>query len=230
MDIIEKALLEKRNMLSEYESKRLLASYGIPVTREVIVSDRSDLPEAIRTIGLPVVLKGCAPDISHKTERGMVHVDIRSEEEAAAAFDAITAMMKPGAGTVLVQEMIPGKREIMAGLTRNPQFGPCVMFGLGGILTEILKDVCFRVAPLSERDAMSMMEEIRAHKILEGVRGMEPVDRELLARILVTVGTIGIENASIREMDINPLIVHQGKPVAVDALVVLDSIAETSKE
>ncbi|MBM3301729.1 MAG: acetate--CoA ligase family protein [Deltaproteobacteria bacterium] len=223
MEIIEKALLEKRKTLSEYESKRLLASHGIPVTREILVSERNHLSEAIRAIGFPLVMKGCAPDISHKTERSLVRVDIRSEHEALEAFDQIVELMKPATGAILVQEMIRGKRELMAGLTRDPQFGPCVMFGLGGILTEILKDICFRVAPLNERDALSMMAEIRGHKILDAVRGMEPVDRDLMARILVTVGAIGLENECIREMDINPLIIQHGKPVAVDALVVLDT-------
>ena len=110
----------------------------------------------------------------------------------------------------------------MAGLTRDPQFGPCVMFGLGGIFTEVLRDAAFRVAPLEKRDALEMMQEIKAHKILEAVRGMAPVDKDMLAEILIAVGQIGVENEMIKEIDINPVIITDGKPVAVDALVVLE--------
>jgi len=124
-------------------------------------------------------------------------------------------------GAVLIQEMIKGKRELVVGLIRDPQFGPCVMFGLGGIFTEILKDVSFRLAPLEKRDALEMMGEIKAHKILDAVRGMEPVDRELLSKMLINVGKIGVENDAIKEIDINPVIISGSRPVAVDALVVL---------
>ena len=109
------------------------------------------------------------------------------------------------------------------GLTRDPQFGPCVMFGLGGIFTEILKDVSFRVAPLEKQDALAMMQEIRGRKILGAIRGMAAVDLDLLAEILVTIGRIGLENDRIKEIDVNPLMISNGKPVAVDALVVLES-------
>ena len=118
--------------------------------------------------------------------------------------------------------MIRGQRELVVGLTRDPQFGPCVMFGLGGIFTEILKDSAFRVAPLDKHDALDMMQEIKSRKILDAVRGLEAVDRELLADILIKVGQIGIENENIKEIDINPVIISKGKPVAVDALVILE--------
>ena len=124
--------------------------------------------------------------------------------------------------TVLVQEMIKGKRELVAGLTRDAQFGPCVMFGLGGIFTEILKDISFRVAPLEKLDAMEMMQEIKGHKILDSIRGMDAADLNILADILIALGRIGLENENIKEIDINPLILSGGKPVAVDALVVLE--------
>jgi len=123
---------------------------------------------------------------------------------------------------VLVQEMIKGQRELVVGLTRDPQFGPCVMFGLGGIFTEILKDISFRVAPLEKHDALEMMREIKGHKILDAVRGMPAADIDALADILIAVGRIGLENDDVKEIDINPLILQGSKPVAVDALVVLD--------
>ena len=131
--------------------------------------------------------------------------------------------MKGAGNAVLVQEMIRCKRELAMGLTRDPQFGPCVMFGLGGIFTEILKDVSFRVAPLEKQDALAMMQEIRGRKILGAIRGMAAVDLDLLAEILVTIGRIGLENDRIKEIDVNPLMISNGKPVAVDALVVLES-------
>ncbi len=221
MEIIEKALREGRTSLSEYDSKRLLSLYDIPVAREMPALDRSGLLDAAREIGYPVVLKGLAPEILHKTEKSLVKVDIRSESEAAVAFDEIVANMAPVKGAVLVQEMVRGERELMAGMTRDPQFGPCVMFGLGGIFTEILRDVSFRMAPLERKDAVEMMMEIRGHKILGAVRGMPPVDMDLMARILIDVGRIGLENDRIKEIDVNPLMVRNGSPVAVDALVVL---------
>lgn len=221
MEIIQKALGEGRHVLSEYESKLLLAQYGIPATRETVVDDETNLISAARDIGYPLVLKGCSSEISHKTETNVIRLDIRTDEEATTAFRQIKANMNGRPGGVLVQEMVRGQRELMAGLTRDPQFGPCVMFGLGGIFTEILKDVSFRLAPLKHFDALDMMQEIKGHKILEAVRGMEPVDTDMLAQVLISLGNIGVENDPIKEIDINPLIIRSGKPVAVDALVVL---------
>ena len=221
MEIIQKVLGEGRHVLSEYESKLLLAQYGIPVTREIVVEDETDLISAARDIGYPLVLKGCSSEISHKTETNIIRLDIRTDEEATTAFRQIKANMNGQPGGVLVQEMVRGQRELMAGLTRDPQFGPCVMFGLGGIFTEILKDVSFRLAPLKHLDALDMMREIKGHKILEAVRGMEPADTDMLAQVLIRLGDIGVENDQIKEIDINPLIIRGGKPVAVDALVVL---------
>ena len=123
---------------------------------------------------------------------------------------------------VLVQEMVQGKRELVMGLTRDPQFGPCVMFGLGGIFTEILRDVSFRVAPLEKKDGLEMMQEIKGRTILEPVRGMEAADLEQLCGILMRLGQIGLNHDSIREIDINPVILSGSKPVAVDALIVLE--------
>lgn len=221
MEIMQKALAEGRHVLSEYESKLLLARYGIPVTREILVENEKDLISATQEIGYPLVLKGCSPELSHKTERNIIRLDIRTDEESVTAFRQIKANMNGQSGGVLVQEMVKGQRELMAGLTRDPQFGPCVMFGLGGIFTEILKDVSFRLAPLKHFDALDMMQEIKGHKILEAVRGMEPADTDVLAHILIRLGDMGVENDPIKEIDINPLIIRGGKPVAVDALVVL---------
>jgi acetyl-CoA synthetase (ADP-forming) len=224
MEILDKALKEGRNTLSEYESKVILASYQIPVTREIMAESSDEVITAAHEIGYPVVMKGCAPDITHKTEKGLIRTDIRDDREALDTFNDIMAGMNGIKGAAaLVQEMIRGKRELVVGLIRDPQFGPCVMFGLGGIFTEILKDVSFRLAPLEKRDALEMMGEIKAHKILDAIRGMDAVDREILSEMLINVGRIGTENDTIKEIDINPVIISGSRPIAVDALIVLES-------
>lgn len=222
MEILENALAEGRNTLSEYESKILLKTYGIPVTEEILATDMDGLMEAAGKIGYPLVLKGASAKIAHKTEKGLIKVDIRNKEEAGAAFTEIMGAMDDDDAAVLVQEMVKGQRELVVGLTRDPQFGPCVMFGLGGIFTEILKDISFRVAPLEKRDALEMMKDIKGHKILDAVRGMEAADLDQLAEILIAVGNIGLENNAIKEIDMNPVILSGSKPIAVDALVVLE--------
>jgi acetyl-CoA synthetase (ADP-forming) len=222
LKLIDDALKEGRSRLSEYESKLVLASYGLPVTDEQLAKTPEELIKAAAKIGYPLVIKASSADIAHKTEKGLIRVDVRNNEEAKTAFNEIVESMNGAGKTVLVQQMIRGQRELVIGLTRDPQFGPCVMFGLGGIFTEILEDTVFRVAPLEKFDALDMMQEIKAHKILDAVRGLEAVDRELLAEMLITVGRIGIENENIKEIDINPVIISHGKPVAVDALVILE--------
>ncbi len=221
MDVLEKALREERTTLSEHESKELLRAYDIPVTREMVVHDQQGLIDATEKIGFPVVIKAVAPNLTHKTERGLVRVDVRNDQEALEAFQGITNQLKDDSRAVLVQEMVKGERELVVGLTRDVQFGPCVMFGLGGIFTEILKDVSFRVAPIEVQDALDMMQEIKARKILEAVRGMPAADLDQLADILVKVGNIGVEQENIKEIDLNPVILAGSMPIAVDALVVL---------
>ncbi len=219
--IIEKAVKKGRKTLSEYEAKQVLAAYGIPVTKEILLKDKTGLPKAVEKIGFPLVMKGCSADIAHKTEKGLIHVDIRTAKEAKQAFNEIMAGMEGFEGGVLMQQMIKGRRELVMGLTRDPQFGPCVMFGLGGIFTEILHDVSFRRAPLEIHDAREMMREIKGHKILDAVRGMEAADEKLLIDMLISIGRIGLEIPEIMEIDLNPVILSGSKPVVVDALIVL---------
>ncbi len=219
--IIDKALKQGRKTLSEYEAKLILAAYEIPITKEVLVKDKDHLEKAVQKIGFPLVMKGCSAEIAHKTEKGLIHVDIRTATEAKKAFRDIMTGMEGFEGGVLLQEMIKGRRELVMGLTRDPQFGPCVMFGLGGIFTEILKDISFRRAPLEVRDAQEMMQEIRGHKILDAVRGMEAADKKLLAHMLINLGRIGLDYDSVMEIDLNPVILNGAKPVVVDALIVL---------
>ena len=219
--IIDKALKQGRKTLSEYEAKQVLAAYGIPVTKEVLAKDKPTLEKGLKKIGFPLVMKGCSADIAHKTEKGLIHVDIRTATEAKKAFRDIIAGMEGFEGGVLMQEMIKGRRELVMGLTRDPQFGPCVMFGLGGIFTEILRDVSFRRAPLEVRDAKEMMQEIKGHKILDAVRGMEAADQKLLVDMLISVGRIGLDFDSVMEIDLNPVILSGANPIVVDALVIL---------
>jgi len=221
MKIIEDALKRGAKTLSENESKNLLSEYGIPVTQEKTVKTEKAAVSAASEIGYPVVLKGSGEELTHKTELNLIELSIRDEKELREAFNRLVNSKKAKVSEVLVQQMVKGDRELVVGLTRDPQFGPCVMFGLGGIFTEILKDTAFRIAPLSRWDAMDMMEDIRGKKILDAFRGKPAVNRELLADILIAVGKIGMENDHISEIDINPLKLINGKPIAVDALVVL---------
>jgi acyl-CoA synthetase (NDP forming) len=222
MNIIEKALERGAATLSEYESKLFLAHHGIPVTRETTVESENDAVTAATEIGYPVALKGSGDQLSHKTELGLIELDVRNEQDVRAAFRRLTTHPTAGVKEVLVQQMIKGERELVIGLTRDPQFGPCVMFGLGGIFTEILGDITFRVAPLSRQDAMEMMDEIRGNKILNAVRGKPPVDLQALSDILIAVGEIGLAHNAIKEIDLNPIKIQGDKPVAVDALIVLE--------
>ena len=221
LDPIAKALREGRTILSEHESKQCLRAYGVPVTREREAYDMRTLREALSEIGYPCVIKANSPNLTHKTERGLVYVDIRNEQEAVAAFRQIASKIKAEGAAVLVQEMIRGDRELMLGLTRDDQFGPCVMFGLGGIFSEALKDISFRVAPITKLEALEMIDDIKARSILRAFRGMPAADRDQLAELLVKVGTMGLDQINIKEIDINPVILSEGKPVAVDALIVL---------
>lgn len=226
MKIIEEALKRGAKTLSENQSKRLLAEYGIPITQEKTVTTEADAVAAADEIGYPVVLKGSGEALSHKTELNLIALDLRKADEVRDAYTQLTSNPEAPVKEVLVQQMVKGDRELVVGLTRDAQFGPCVMFGIGGIFTEILKDTAFRVAPLTRWDAMDMMEDIRGKKILEAFRGKPAVDREILADILMAVGQIGMDHDCVMEIDINPLKLVGGKPVAVDALVVLGEKAE----
>lgn len=221
MKIIEDAIKRGAKTLSENESKQLLSEYGIPITKEKVVTSEEDAVAAAAEIGYPVVLKGSGQELSHKTELNLIALDLRKEDEVREAYKNLTSKPEAPVNEVLVQQMIKGDRELVVGLTRDAQFGPCVMFGIGGIFTEILKDTSFRVAPLTRWDAMDMMEDIRGKKILDAFRGKPAVDREILADILMAVGQIGMDHENVKEIDINPLKLVNGKPVAVDALVVL---------
>ncbi len=220
MDIIKEALAKGQAALSEHDSKRFLLSFGIPASLEAIAHDAdSAAAEAVR-LGFPIVLKASGKNLFHKTEVGGVVLNITSEEEVRKESRRLLKIQ--GSEAVLVQEMVEGDRELVCGLIRDAQFGPCVMFGIGGILTEVIQDVVFRVAPLTSRDAQEMVKEIRNKKIIEPFRGQPVIDLDTLSQILVTLGEIGLQYEDVHAIDINPVKIRpDGKPVALDALVAL---------
>jgi succinyl-CoA synthetase beta subunit len=220
MNPIEKAMAKGQPALNEYEAKRFLAGFGIPVCRETLASDLDEAAAEAARIGFPVVLKASGTTLFHKTEVGGIALNLKTPEEVKE--EARRLLRIQGCQAVLVQEMIKGDRELVCGLTRDAQLGPCVMFGLGGIFTEALDDTVFRLAPLTSADSLEMMQEIRSAKILGPFRGQSPVDRAALSRILMALGTIAQQYEAIREIDLNPVKIRpDGSPVAVDALISL---------
>lgn len=229
-EIIEQAKKQKRNTLTEAESKDVLKEYGIPAVLEISVKTMKEMEAAAEKTGYPVVLKGLGARLTHKTERGLVKINLTGLKDMKKA----AADIKKAAGTdlegFLVQPMLAGKREFVAGLFHDDQFGPVVMFGLGGIFTEAIGDVVFRVAPIEENEAQSMIDELHARKLLGAFRGEEAPDRDALVKTLVGLSRIGMEVSDIKEIDINPLLVAaDGKVTAVDALVVLGKKANQKK-
>jgi acetate---CoA ligase (ADP-forming) len=221
MDIIRNAAGEGRNTLSEHESKEILKDYGIPVVREMEAFDEEEFSRALDEIGFPMVIKAAGLDLTHKTEQGLVFMDIRTKKEARAVYREIMSKRKGVPTSVIVQELVKGRRELIVGLTRDPSFGPCVMVGMGGIFSEVLNDTAIRVAPIEKEEALEMIGEIKGRKSLGLFRGMEAADLDKIADIVVKVGSIGIDLPEAREIDINPVIISSGKPIAVDALIVL---------
>jgi acetyl-CoA synthetase (ADP-forming) len=210
--------------LSEAESKALLARHGVPVPAEVVAGSGAEAAEAAVGIGFPVAVKLCGAAITHKTERGLVKLGLRDAAAVEAAGAALLAAARPEDGDValLVSAMVPGARELIAGFVRDDDFGPCVMLGLGGILAEAVGDVAFRLAPLDAVDADDLIDDLSSQTLLGPVRGEPPVDRSALAGILLGLSAVGVDDERIRSIDLNPLIVSGGVPVAVDALIELD--------
>lgn len=206
--------------LSEADSRRLVEVAGVAVSPWTTASDAGSAAEAAEALGLPVVVKLCGDAIAHKTERGLVRLGLSSRDEAGAAAADLLAAARPEDGEVglLVSTMVHGNRELIAGLVRDEQFGPCVMLGLGGILAEAVADVAFRLAPLEHGDALDLIDDLGAQSLLGEFRGEPAVDREALADTLMALSRIAADS-DIRSVDLNPLIVVEGRPVAVDALV-----------
>jgi acetate---CoA ligase (ADP-forming) subunit beta len=210
--------------LSEAESKALLSRHGVPVPGEALVATPGEAVTAAEQIGYPVVVKLCGAAIAHKTERGLVRLGLRDAAAVEGAARELLAASRPEDGDVglLVAAMVSGSRELIAGFVRDAEFGPCVMLGIGGIFAEALGDVAFRLVPLDAIDAADLIDDLVNQALLGEVRGEPPVDREALTRILLALAEVGDGDERIRSIDLNPLIVADGVPVAVDALVELD--------
>ncbi|MHC1579286.1 MAG: acetate--CoA ligase family protein [Candidatus Alkanophagales archaeon] len=224
--VIEAALGEGRKVLNEHESKLVLAEYGIPVTRERVVRTREEALRAAGEIGYPVVLKICSHEVTHKQDFGGVHVGIESDKQLLAAYEAVfeRARAQNIEPLFLVQEMVEGGVETLVGSKKDEIFGPTILFGLGGIFTEVLEDFSLRICPIERRDAEEMIREIKGYKILRGYRNMPPADVEALTDALLKVSKLVTEHPEIKELDINPLFVRErGRGVvAADSLIVLD--------
>jgi acyl-CoA synthetase (NDP forming) len=209
--------------LSEAASKQLLAGYGIPVLDERTAADADGAVAAAGALGFPVVVKLCGDNIAHKTERGLVRLGLPDAPAVRAAADELLAAARPDDGAVelLVAPMVRGARELIAGLVRDEQFGPCVMFGVGGVLAEALGDVGFRLVPLTDLDAGELLDDLETQKLLGPFRGEPAVDRAAVVATLVGLSRLAQDRPDVAAVDLNPLIVVDGKPVAVDALVEL---------
>lgn len=208
--------------LSEAESRKVLEGYGIPLVESRTVQSAAEAAQAAEEIGFPVALKGTGKDLAHKTESGVVRLGLKNQPDMEKAYREIESAAGDKLESVLVQRMIASDREFVAGMKRDPQFGPCVMFGLGGVFTEALKDVCFRVAPIERIDALEMLDEVKASKLLGPIRGRPAADREALCSLLIALGKVGLDRDDIAEIDLNPVLLDGSRPVAADALVVLE--------
>jgi acetyltransferase len=206
--------------LDEFISKQLLKAYEIPTVEEAMAENLDECVKAATRFGYPVVMKGLQEGGVHKTELGLVCLDIRNESLATRTFKTLTKKMG-GHGRVLIQKQVKGNVELILGLLRDPQFGPCVMIGLGGIMAEVFRDAAFAMAPLSHQEALDLIGRIHGQKLLNGFRGSPPVNRDEIARMLVALGKIGLSYPRIQEIDINPLIITAQGPVAVDATIVV---------
>jgi len=219
--IILKALENKQKALDEYEAKRLLSCYGVPVTKEALATKVEEALKAAQKIGYPVVLKACSWKIMHKSGKGLIALNVENETQLKKEFKNI----QKNAGKkipVLVQEMLKGSREFLAGMTRFAGFGPGVVFGLGGVFTEVFKDTSLRLAPVTNNDALEMFADIRANKLLDKYRGMPKVKLNTLSRMIQAVGNIALLHPEIAEIDLNPIIISGADPVVADALIVLE--------
>ncbi|HOW57409.1 MAG TPA: acetate--CoA ligase family protein, partial [Smithellaceae bacterium] len=221
-NIISEALARNQKALDEYAAKKLLAAYGIPVVQETLTATPQEALAAAKELGFPVALKACSWEIMHKSGKGLIALNVENEEKLKIEFKKIQQAAGK-AVPLLVQQMISGSREFLAGMTRFAGFGPCVVFGLGGIFTEALHDTTIRLAPLALEEAREMIADIRAQKLLSEFRGMPKVNTDTLALILQAVGFIALLHPEIAEIDLNPIIIEGAKPVVADALIVLST-------
>ncbi len=212
-------------VLTEHEAKKLLAKYGVPVTKEQIASSADEALAIALHIGTPVAMKISSPDIPHKSDVGGVVLNVKREFVRTTYDDIISRVKKVSSDAsiegILIQQMAPPGQEVIIGLKKDPQFGYALMFGLGGIFVEVYRDVSFRVVPIEKRDALMMISEIKGYSILKGIRGRKPADIDAIADVLMAVSGMG-EKENIIELDVNPLIVSEKGATAVDARAMVE--------
>ncbi|MGD0821447.1 MAG: acetate--CoA ligase family protein [Desulfomonilia bacterium] len=205
--------------IDEFLAKGILRAYGVPTAKEALAYNLDEVKANAEKNGYPVVLKVCSSKITHKTEFGMVRLNLKNEHELIEAYHTLRA--KDHDSMLLVAEMLKGDREFIAGISRHAGFPPCVLFGLGGVFAEAIDDISLRLAPLTRSDAFEMLDGISANKALGAYRGMKPVDKEAVADILIALGHVAAQFPQIKEIDLNPIIIVDGKPFVADALMVI---------
>jgi acyl-CoA synthetase (NDP forming) len=227
---IGRAIQEGRNLL-EPEAYELLAHYGLPAPPHRVARSAEEAEAAAADIGYPVVAKIISPDILHKTEIGGVLLNLTDGVAVRNAYQQIADRARQGKAAirgVLISRMAPPGTEVIVGLIQDAQFGPVVMFGLGGVFVEVYQDVSFRLVPLAKRDAAAMIQQVKAFPMLQGVRGNRPTDIEAITDLLLKVSKISEENLEIAEMDLNPIIVYEKGLRVVDARVLLHQKTPTA--
>ena len=227
VSILDQAKKEGRSILTEFESKRILRQVGISVVETKLAKTRKEAVSFSQKMGFPVALKIASPDVIHKTDSGGVRLSLNNVAEVKKAYDQILKKVKkqyPEAALhgVSVQRMVRPGTEVIIGTTKDPQFGPVIMFGLGGIFVELLKDVSFRVIPVKRKDAQEMIQEIKGYPLLQGYRGKEPASLTALVEVILKISKFIEENSQIKELDLNPIFAYRDKAVAVDARIVLE--------
>jgi acyl-CoA synthetase (NDP forming) len=225
--IIEKAKRASRISLTEIESKKLLKEAGIGVVDTRMATSKKEAIAISKKLGLPVALKIVSSDITHKSDIGGVKLGLKTLKQVSMGYDEILTVCRKKAPRatidgISVQKMAPPGVEVIIGMAKDVQFGPVLMFGLGGIFVEILKDVSFRIVPLERKDAQEMIREIKGYPLLKGYRGQGPVDVANLEELLLKVSKLAENHMEIREIDINPIFAYKGGAIAVDARVVLE--------
>ena len=225
--IFKEAREEGRKYLLEPEAKTICMEYGIPVTTFRVAKTAEEAVKFAEEIGYPTVLKIVSPDVIHKFDVGGVVLDLKSPEDIRNAYKKILENVKkhkPKAKIrgILVQEMAPSSTEVIVGSTKDPQFGPALMFGLGGVFVEVLKDVTFRIAPITEQDAREMITEVKAYPILKGYRGQHPADIDSIVKILLNTSRLVMDHQEINELDLNPIMVYKKGAKTVDARIILE--------
>lgn len=224
--VLAQARAEGRTLLNEVEAKSLLKDAGVSVATTTLATNAQEAQEQAEAAGYPVVLKIVSPDIAHKSDVGGVKLNLKDKEAVSAAYDEIVANSKKAVANaritgVAVQHMAPQGTEVIVGMTTDPQFGPVLMFGLGGIMVEVLKDVSFRLVPLEEKDADQMINEIKGRPVLEGVRGQPASDIQALKNTIMKVSAFVEKHPEVRELDLNPVFAYPDGALAVDARIVI---------